>query len=79
MFATTLAAAILSITTPTPGGAAPAGAPAPAGSAPAPAAAGSYNPRVCLVDQITGSHLRQRECHQLADWRKMGLDPLPGK
>lgn len=77
MFATTLAAAILSITTPTPGGAAPAGA--PAGSAPAPAAVGSYNPRVCVVLDVTGSRIPQRECHQLADWRKMGLDPLPGK
>lgn len=71
------AAAILSITTPAASAAAPA--PAPATSAPAPAKTAKYNPRVCIVGQITGSLIRQRECRLLAQWRTDGFDPLPGK
>ncbi len=81
MFATTLAAAILSITTPTGAGTPPAaGAPVAAPtSTPAPATTAKYNPRVCIVSEITGSLIRQRECRLLAQWRTDGIDPLPGK
>lgn len=81
MFATMLAAAVLSITTPAAAGGAPAAAAPTAAPAPAsaPAAAATYNPRVCLVDQVTGSYIRRRECRLLSQWRTAGIDPLPGK
>ncbi|ANC86116.1 hypothetical protein [Sphingomonas sp. NIC1] len=81
MFATTLAAAILSITT-------PAAAPAPAPAAPAAGqsdaaaqpAKGRYNPRVCIVERPTGTMLTQKTCKPLEVWRHTdGIDPLPGK
>ena len=78
MLITTVAAALLSITsapqptaTPTPI-AAPV-APAPVVVAAAPARA---NPRVCLVDEVTGSRLPIRTCKSLDQWRALGLDPL---
>lgn len=80
MFATTLAAAILSITTPA---AAPSSAPtAPAAGqsdATVAMATGKYNPRVCIVDMPTGSHIRTKTCKLLGQWRTDGIDPLPGK
>ncbi|KIU30062.1 hypothetical protein SR41_01160 [Sphingomonas melonis] len=80
MFATTLAAAILSITT-------PAAAPAPAPAAPtagqsdaaAQPAKGRYNPRVCIVDYPTGTRIPTKTCKLLGQWRTDGIDPLPGK
>jgi hypothetical protein len=76
MLITTIAAALLSVT------AAPAAAPAPSATPTAPAApaagtaGATYNPRVCLVDQVTGSHIPRRECKSLSQWRAEGLDPL---
>lgn len=34
------------------------------------------NPRVCLVDRVTGSRIPQRTCKRLAEWRAAGLDPF---
>lgn len=67
MFITTVVAAILASNTPVPAASAP--------SAPAPATANA-NPRVCVVGTVTGSHLRQRTCKRLNDWRAEGFDPL---
>ncbi len=81
MFATTLAAAILSITTPAPSGAAAPAAPA-AGQSDAivgQAAKGRYNPRVCIVDYPTGTRIPTKTCKLLAQWRTDNIDPLPGK
>jgi hypothetical protein len=69
MFVTAFAAAVLT-TTPVIATDTPVPAPAPKA---APAAA---NPRVCFVDQVTGSHLRRKTCKTLAQWRALGIDPL---
>lgn len=45
-------------------------------SADAPVARGTYNPRVCIVDQVTGSRLPRRACRLLSEWRADGIDPL---
>jgi len=67
----TIAAALLSITTPA---AIATDAPAPA---PAPkAATAEANPRVCFVNEVTGSHMRSKVCKRLAEWRAEGIDPL---
>ena len=69
MFATTLAAAILSITTPAAGQSDAAAQPAK----------GRYNPRVCIVDYPTGTRIPTKTCKLLGQWRADGIDPLPGK
>ncbi len=44
---------------------------------PAPKAADATpNPRVCLVDNVTGSRIPVRTCKRLAEWRAAGLDPF---
>jgi hypothetical protein len=69
MFIATLAASLIALTDPTAG----AAAPAPAASPVAPA---RTNPRVCLVDTQTGSHISTRTCKRLAEWKALGFDPL---
>lgn len=80
MFATTLAAAALSITTPAPAGVATAtpaaGQSDATGAIPA---KGRYNPRVCIVDYPTGTRIPVKTCKLLAQWRMDNIDPLPGK
>jgi hypothetical protein len=71
MFIATVAAAILASTTPVAAATTPAPAPA------ATPAAVNANPRVCIIDTPTGSHLRLRTCKRLNDWRAQGIDPLP--
>ena len=66
----TIAAAILASTTPTAATATPAPAPAPK------VATVNDNPRVCFVDEVTGSHLRRKTCKRLAEWRAEGIDPF---
>lgn len=68
----TIAAAILSTATPT-ASETPAPAPAPT----AQASRVNRNPRVCIVDSVTGSHIPLRVCKRLNDWRAEGIDPLP--
>lgn len=74
----TFAAALLSVTAAPQPAPTTAAAPSAAG---APAAASTsrakYNPRVCLVDQVTGSRIPVSECRPLAQWRTDGIDPLP--
>ncbi|MEH3159306.1 MAG: hypothetical protein PGN08_10500 [Sphingomonas taxi] len=41
-----------------------------------PVARGASNPRVCIVDQVTGSRLPRRTCRLLSEWRADGIDPL---
>lgn len=31
-------------------------------------------PRYCVVDQITGSRIPQKECHTKAEWQALGVD-----
>ena len=69
MFITAIAAAILASTNPVAATATPT--PTPAVKADATA-----NPRVCVVDTVTGSRIPQRTCKRLAEWRAEGLDPL---
>lgn len=69
MFIATLAASLIALTDPTTAAAAPAPAAAPI----APVQA---NPRVCLVDTPTGSHISTRTCKRLAEWKALGIDPL---
>lgn len=54
-------------------------APAIAASANKGAKPHAYNPRVCVVDTITGSRVPMRECRLLGQWRTLGIDPLPGR
>ena len=69
MLIATIAAAF--VTTVAPGAASdPAPAPAPR------VASADANPRVCIVDRITGSMIPVRQCKLLADWRAEGVDPL---
>jgi len=80
MLITTIAAALLSTTaTPQPAST-PTASATPVATAAAAAAATmarpDYNPRVCLVDDVTGSHIRRRECKSLSQWRGAGIDPL---
>ena len=73
MLITAIAAALLSVTV------APQPSATPTPPAPAPVAStvrARYNPRVCLVDQVTGSHIPVRSCKSLDQWRALGLDPL---
>lgn len=65
----TIAAAILSTTTPT-AVETPAPAPAPR------IETAKANPRVCVVDRVTGSMIPLRVCKTLSDWRAQGIDPL---
>jgi len=65
----TIAAAILSTTTPT---AVETPAPAPAPRIETVKA----NPRVCVVDYVTGSRIPVKVCKSLSDWRAQGIDPL---
>jgi hypothetical protein len=80
MLITTIAAALLSATTAPQPAATPIASATPVTTAAATAAATmsrpDYNPRVCLVDDVTGSHIRRRECKSLSQWRAAGLDPL---
>jgi hypothetical protein len=69
MFIATLAASLIALTDPTAGAAAPAPATPPAVPVQA-------NPRVCLVDTPTGSHISTRTCKRLAEWKALGFDPL---
>ena len=77
MLITTVAAALLSVT----GAPQPTATPTPIAApvAPAPvvvAAPARANPRVCLVDEVTGSRIPLRTCKSLDQWRALGLDPL---
>jgi hypothetical protein len=80
MLITTIAAALLSVTAAPQPVAAPMASATPVATAAAVSAATmarpDYNPRVCLVDDVTGSHIRRRECKSLSQWRAAGLDPL---
>lgn len=66
----TIAAAILASTTPAAATETPAPAPAPK------AATADANPRVCFVDEVTGSHIRTKTCKRLAEWRAEGIEPF---
>ena len=70
MFATAIVTSLLAVAAPV----AATDTPAPAASPKA--ASSTSNPRVCLVDTITGSRISRRECKTLDQWRAEGIDPL---
>jgi len=78
MLITTIAAALLSATAAPQPASTPTASATPVATAAAAAtlARPDYNPRVCLVDDVTGSHIRRRECKSLSQWRAAGFDPL---
>jgi hypothetical protein len=80
MLITTIAAALLSATAAPQPAATPTASATPVAAAAAAGAATmahpDYNPRVCLVDDVTGSRIPRRECKSLSQWRAVGLDPL---
>lgn len=70
MFITAIAAALLASSN------APVATETPAPQPTAKTSQIAANPRVCLVDQVTGSRIPQRTCKRLADWHAAGLDPF---
>jgi hypothetical protein len=76
MLITTIAAALLSATAAPQPASTPTASATPVATAAAAAAATLAHPRVCLVDDVTGSHIRRRECKSLSQWRAAGFDPL---
>ncbi|MCU6453721.1 hypothetical protein LPN01_06495 [Sphingomonas sp. A2-49] len=68
MLIATIAAALVATVAPATADA--TAAPAPRIERPA------ANPRVCVVQRITGSMIPLRQCKSLADWRAEGIDPL---
>jgi len=74
MFITAIAAAVLASTNPVVAAETPA--PQPIAQSTAKPVAANANPRVCVVDMITGSRIRHQTCKRLAEWRAEGLDPL---
>lgn len=53
---------------------APAAAPVAIPAAPATTNRG-LSQRYCIVDDVTGSRIRQQECGSLAEWQVRGIDP----
>lgn len=52
----------------------PAAAPVAIPAAPAITNRG-LSQRYCIVDDVTGSRIRQQECGSLAEWQVRGIDP----
>jgi hypothetical protein len=77
MFVATVAAVLVANSLPVPA-TTPVNAPAAAAAAPATART-KANPRVCIVDRVTGSMIPLRQCRLLSDWRADGIDPLAKK
>ncbi len=70
MFATAIITSLLAVANPAVATDTPAPTPAPK------AASSTYNPRVCVVDTVTGSRIPHRDCKTLDQWRAEGIDPL---
>jgi len=54
----------------------PAGAPKAAGSEVGTAPTATDKVRYCVVETLTGSHLRTKTCHTRKEWLAQGFDPL---